>query len=224
MKKLLLSVLVLVLCVSCLCGCKSGENETNMPNGEVTTTPTPTATPIPTPEVPVTPEVVVTTPDTQQEILPEDVNVEIYGEEETVSMTAVSGTFASAGGPNFTLLVDQERYQVNDIGGYCYITLRTGMSGDVYAELGFRPGQTADSIDKGILDEYGVMSTVTKLGREPLGSYDVVHFRGETVQNIFDVYLLDVSGGCMTMVTSTTAETEAHRARLTASLETLEIN
>ena len=31
-------------------------------------------------------------------------------------------------------------------------------------------------------------------------------------------------GGCVTLVTSTTAETEAHRARLTASLETLEIN
>ena len=224
MKRLSLFVLVLALCLSCLCGCKSGESETNLPNGEVTYTPTPTATPIPTPDVPVTPEVVVTTSDTQEEQQPSDVNVEIYGEEETVSMTSVSGTFASAGGPDFTILVDQERYQVNDIGGFCYITLRTGMSGDVYAELGFRSGEAADSIGTEILDEYGVMSTVTKLGREPLGSYDVVHLRGETVQNIFDVYLLDVSGGCLTIVTSTTAETEAHRARLTASLETLEIN
>jgi len=224
MKRLIVFVLALVLCLGCFSGCKSGTEEIIKPDAEVTATPTPTVTPVPTPDVPVTPEVVVTTPDAQEEILPEDVNVEIHGEEETVSMTAVSGTFASAGGPNFTILVDQERYQVNDVGGYCYITMRTGMSGDVYAEIGFRSGQSADSIGTGIMNEYGVMSTVTELGTEQLGSHSVRHIRGTTVQNTFDVYLLDTNGGCMTLVTSTTAETEAHRARLTASLATLEIN
>ncbi|MBQ3011879.1 MAG: hypothetical protein IJD81_11875 [Oscillospiraceae bacterium] len=224
MKRLILSVLAIALCLGCFAGCKSGEGSVTTPNTEVTATPTPTATPIPTPDVPVTPEVVVTTPNVQQEQQPADVNVEIHGEEEVVTMTAVSGTFASAGGPSFTLLVDRERYQVNDVSGYCYITLRTGMSGDVYAEIGFRSGQTADSIGTGILSEYGVMSTVTDLGREQLGNNSVIHLRGETVQNIFDVYLLDTNGGCVTLVTSTTAETEAHRARLTASLESLEIH
>lgn len=224
MKRLICLVLMSVLCLSFLTGCKDGTGSVNTPNTEVTITPAPTATPIPTPDMPVTPEVVVTQPETQQEIVPEDVNVEVHGEEEVVSMTVVSGTFASAGGPNFTLLVDQERYQVNDVGGYCYVTMRTGMSGDVYAEIGFRAGQTADAIGTSILNEYGIMSTVTELGREQLGENSVLHVRGETVQNIFDVYLLDVSGGCVTLVTSTTAETEAHRSRLTASLETLEIN
>lgn len=224
MKRLICLVLVSVLCLSCLTGCKNGTGEVNTPNTEVTMTPAPTATPIPTPDVPVTPEVVVTTPNTQQGMTPEDVNVEIHGEEEVVSMTAVSGTFASAGGPNFTLLVDKDRYQVNDVGGYCYITMSTGMSGDVYAEIGFRAGETAETIGTSILNEYGVMSSVTELGSEQLGKNTVLHVRGETVQNIFDVYLLNVSGGCVTLVTSTTSETEAHRARLTASLETLEIN
>lgn len=224
MKRLFLLVLIPALCLCVLTGCKSGTNETNVPNGEVTYTPTPTATPIPTPDVPATPEVVVTVPNNTQEVRSEDVNVTIYGEEETVSMTTVSGSFASAGGPSFSLLVDRERYQVNDISGYCYVTLRTGMSGDVYAEIGFRSGETADSIGTSILNEYGVMSTVTDLGIEQLGDHTVKHVRGETVQNIFDVYLLDTNGGCITLVTSTTDETEAHRARLTASLETLEIN
>jgi len=223
MKRLILSALMLALCLSCLAGCKDGQGSINTPNEEVTGTTIPTVTPIPTPDVPVTPDVVVTTTNTQQEVVPEDVNVEIHGEEEIVTMTAVSGTFASAGGPEFTVLVDQERYQVNDVGGYCYITLRTGMSGDVYAEIGFRSGQTADGIGTSILQEYGMMTTVTDLGSEQLGSNSVRHVRGETIQNIFDAYLIDVDGGCVTLVTSTTAETEAHRARLTASLETLEI-
>lgn len=224
MKRVILWVLMLTVCLSCLAGCRDGQGTINTPNEEVTSTAIPTVTPIPTPDVPVTPEVVVTTPDAQQEVLPENVNVEIHGEEEVVSMTAVSGTFASAGGPDFTVLVDQERYQVNDVGGYCYITLRTGMSGDVYAEIGFRSGQTAAEIGTDILNEYGVMSTVTDLGSEELGKNSVLHVRGETIQNIFDAYLVDVDGGCVTLVTSTTAETDAHRARLTASLETLEIH
>lgn len=223
MKRLICCILLLAICICGLTGCKDGQNTIKTPNEEVTATAIPTVTPIPTPDVPVTPEVVVTAPDTQ-EIVPQDVNVEIHGEEEVVTMTAVSGTFASAGGPEFTVLVDQERYQVNDVGGYCYITLRTGMSGDVYAEIGFRSGQTAQQVGTGILNEYGFMSTVTDLGSEQLGQNTVLHVRGETIQNIFDAYLLDVEGGCVTLVTSTTAETEAHRARLTASLETLEIH
>ena len=223
MKRKVLLALVLALCLLVLSGCKGPGEDATTPDGEVTITPSPTPTPIPTPDVPITPEVVVTVPEDEDEVTPEDVSVEIHGEEEVVSMTTVSGTFASVGGPQFRVLVDQSRYLVNDIGGYCYITMNTGMSGDVYAEIGFRSGQSADSIGTSILNEYGVMSTVTDLGREQLGNNAVRHLRGETVQNIFDVYLIDAQGGCVTLVTSTTAETEAHRVRLTASLETLEL-
>ena len=223
MKRSVLLVLALVLCLCVFTACKGPAEDVADSTPEVTVTPTPAPTPVPTPDVPVTPNVVVTTPD-EQEVIPEDVNVEIYGEEEVVSMSSVGGNFASVGGPRFTLLVDQTRYQVNDVGGYCYITMNTGMSGDVYAEIGFRSGMTADGLKGSILNEYGVMSTVSDLGREQLGKNSVYHMRGETVQNIFDVYLIDTNGGCVTLVTSTTAETEAHRARLTASLETLELN
>lgn len=223
MKRWIVLVLAVAVCMGCFSGCTSGTDEVKQPDGDVAGTPTVTVTPIPTPDVPVTPDVVVNVNDTQTQQVPEDVNVEIHGEAETVSMSPVSGSFASAGGPQFTILVDQERYQVNDVGGYCYITMRSGMSGDVYAEIGFRQGQSAADIGTSILNEYGMMSTVTDLGTEQLGNHSVVHVRGETIQNIFDVYLLDVSGGCVTLVTSTTSETEAHRARLTASLETLEI-
>ena len=78
---------------------------------------------------------------------------------------------------------------------------------------------------KGNLSSTELMDVLEELdlGSEQLGSNSVRHVRGETIQNIFDAYLIDVDGGCVTLVTSTTAETEAHRARLTASLETLEI-
>lgn len=224
MKRLMVLGLVFALSLSCLAGCGGPGGTGETPDVQVTATPTPTLTPIPTPDTPATPDVVVAPPGANPETTPEVVNVPIYGVDEEVSMTAVNGSFASSGGPAFTLLVDQERYQVNDVGGYCYITLRTGMSGDVYAEIGYRPNSNSDALSASILSEYGVMNTEKNLGMEQLGSHTVLHLRGETIQNIFDVYLLDVDSGCVTLVTSTTAESEAHRARLTASLETLELS
>lgn len=69
-----------------------------------------------------------------------------------------------------------------------------------------------------------MMNNTLDFGEETLGSYTVHHVRGETIQNVFDVYLLDTNGGCMTMVVSTTSETTAHRDRLTGILETLQIS
>lgn len=221
MKRLFALALAVLMLLCCMAGCGGPGEDVAAP----TPTPTaePTATPIPTPDVPVTPEVVITTPQAGTELQPEDVTVQVHGEEEIVTMTEVSGSFASNGGPSFRLLVDKERYLVNDVGGYCYITLRTGMSGDVYAELGFRADTRAADIGTELLDEYGVMGVKEDLGEAWLGNNRVRHIRGETVQNVFDVYLLDAEGGCVTAVLSTTTATTAHRARLTASLESLEI-
>ena len=221
MKRLTALCLACLLLLSGLVGCMGPGEDIGADEPVVTVTPTPT--PIPTPDTPVTPNVVVTTPEAGSEVRAEDVNVEVHGEQEVLAMTEVSGSFAADGGPNFTLLVDKERYQVNDVAGYCYITLRTGMSGDVYAELGFRPDTDAAALSGVLLSEYGTMSSQQDLGEEALGGNTVRHIRGETVQNVFDAYLLETHGGCVTVVLSTTAETEAHRARLMASLETLEI-
>ena len=138
-------------------------------------------------------------------------------------MTPVSGSFAHEGGPKFTLLVDKSRYQINDVGGCAYITLPTGMSGDVYAELGFRSGVKSEEIGTKILDEYGIMGVKEEPKSGWLGNNRVSHLHGKTVQNEFDVYLLDTEGGCMTIVLSTSPYTTAHRARLMATLESLEI-
>ena len=223
MKRLTALCLACLLLLSGLVGCMGPGDDLGVDNTAVSADPNVDITPVPTPDVPITPNVVVTTPQADVEVRAEEVNIEVHGDEEVMAMTEVSGSFAADGGPNFRLMVDKERYQVNDIGGYCYVTLRTGMSGDVYAELGFRANTNAATLSNIILDEYGVMSTKQDLGDEMLGGNAVRHLRGETVQNVFDAYLLEANGGCVTMVLCTTAETEAHRARLMATLETLEI-
>jgi hypothetical protein len=208
MKRLIALTLALLLLLCCGCTPKGGEDV------EATT-------PTPAPDVPATVETVVDKISGDAETV--DVAVTIHGQEELIPMTPVSGSFAHEGGPKFTLLVDKSRYQVNDVGGYCYITLPTGMSGDVYVELGFRSEVKAEDIGTEILDEYGIMGVKVPAEQEWLGSNRVRHLHGKTVQNEFDVYLLDTEGGCMTVVLSTSPYTTAHRARLMATMESLEI-
>ena len=210
MKRLI--ALTLAMLMLLCCGCTGSGNDVAE---NVETTPTPT----PKPDVPVAAQTVVTNSKGD----PVDVAVMIHGEEEIISMTPVSGSFAAHGGPEFTLLVDRSRYAVNDVGGFCYVTLSTGMSGDVYAELGFRPEVNAKDIGTEILDEYGIMGVKEEPKSEWLGNNRVRHIHGKTVQNEFDVYLLDTEGGCMTLVLSTSPYTAAHRSRLMATLESLEI-
>lgn len=221
MKRLMILGLVLALSLCCTgCG-RDGAEEQVVPE-TVTATPIPTPTPIP--NLPVPPAIVLKKPNAQQEVLPVEVAVEIHGRQELVLMTPVWGSFASTGGPDFQLLVDTERYQVNEVEGYCYLTVPTGMSGDVYGEIGFRPGVRAKDLAATILSEYGVMNAQEAFGTRKLGDHEVLYVQGQTIQNIFDVYLLEVSGGCLTLVTSTTPETDAHKARLTACLESLTLS
>ena len=209
MKRLLVSLLALVMLLCCGC----------TPMGEAGTEPTPSPTPMP--QVPAQAQTVLDKRQGDEETV--EVSVTIHGTEERIPMTPIGGSFAHEGGPRFTLLADTSRYQVNDVGGCAYITLPTGMSGDVYVELGFRPAAKAKELETDILDEYGTMGVKEEPETVWLGNNRVTHIHGKTVQNEFDVYLIDTEGGCMTAVLSTSPYTEAHRARLMASLESLEL-
>lgn len=215
----------------CLCallllsGCDIPTKENTHGEDEVVTvTPPPTPTPIPTPDAPVDPSLVVKKPSYTEEPKEKEITLMINGEEETVTLTYVSGSFSGLGGPDFSLYVDQWRYQVNAMSGYCYLTLRTGMSGDVYGELGFRENTTAEKLASTILSEYGVTTPAPKGHTLTLGTNEALYVHGETIGNVYDVYLIDVDGGCVTLVVCTTPATQAHNTRLTACLETLELS
>ena len=202
-------LIALALCLLLLAGCGGTVAETVTPTPE----PTPRTVPLPV-------QTVVTA------IGSDTCTAAVEGQSgtEAVTMTEVLGTFAHLGGPDFRLYADLARYQINDTGTCCYMTLHTGMSGDVYGELGFRFGARSEELAETLPNEYGNILLCGDFGMEQLGDHSVRHVRGETVQNIFDVYLLDTPEGCITMVISSTAQTEHHRNRLLASFERLKIS
>lgn len=210
-RNFLAMTLALLLCVSLLSGCR----RTDEPDPK----PTPTAAPDTLPD---TPDTIVNLPDPDTDPETEDFTLEIEGISEQVSMTLVSGSFRLMGGPDFSLYVDKTQYQVNDVDGFCYITNDIG---NAYAEIGFRETATASALSGSLLREYGTMQNTEDLGEETLGGYTARLLLGTTMDSVFTAYLIDVDGGCVTLVTCVPFEdVEGHGTRLKASLETLELS
>lgn len=203
-------LLALVLCLSLLTGCHTADPE-------------PTPTPTPSADVEITPDIpntIVNVEDPETTPATEEFTLELEGIPEDVSMTEVKGTFAHMGGPAFSLYVDKTRYEVTDVDGYCYITLEAGDS--VYGEIGFRPDTDAKTLSGTLLREYGNMQRTEDLGTVALGENTAHEITGATMYSVFDAYLIDVEGGCVTVVICTPTEAvEGHGTRLLASFETL---
>lgn len=200
------------LCLGLLAGC-GGRSD-----------PEPTPTPTPAEETQTTPDIpgtIVDIPDPENTPETEDFTLELEGMSEQVTMTLVEGQFPD--GPKFSLYVDKERYTVNEIDGYCYLTTDAGDS--IYAEIGFRPGGTAKDLSGSLLREYGTMQSTESYGETRLGENPARHIGGRTMASIYDAYLIDVDGGCVTLVLCYPPEAaEGAAVRLLASLETLTLS
>lgn len=153
------------------------------------TDPPPEETPSPTEK----PQTIVKVPEPDQQ--PDTTISTVDGEE--VTLTLVSGSFQRTGGPDFSLYVDKNRYQVNDVDGCCYITTDEGST---YAEIGFRPETDAETLSAGFLSEYGNMQDSSDLGEQTLGSNSVRKLAGRTMDSAFEAFLLNTEEGCVTMV------------------------
>ena len=207
MKRTLAYFLALCLLLGALGAC----NRTNQPPEE-------------TPEPTEKPQTIVKVPEPDQP--PETMSETVNGEE--VTLTLVSGSFQRTGGPDFSLYVDKNRYQVNDVDGCCYITTDEGST---YAEIGFRPETDAETLSAGFLGEYGNLQDSSDLGEQTLGSNTVRKLAGRTMDSAFEAFLLDTDGGCVTMVVcspigdmSPMSATATDAVRLVDALRTLTLS
>lgn len=209
MKRNLCTLLALCLLLGSFWGCRDKDE------GEYQE-PTPTQTP--------GPQTIVDVP--KDDDLPETMDTTVNGEE--VTMTLVSGSFARLGGPDFSLYVEKERYTVNDVEGCCYIT---DDAGTTYAEIGFRENVTAETLSGTLLREYGNLQSSSDDGDTDFGDYTARHLAGQTMDSVFEAFLVDVDGGCVTMVVcspigdaSPTGSILPEAARLVQSLQTIKLS
>lgn len=176
MKRKLCVLLTLCLLLGSLWGCQK-------------TDPEPTPTPSPTQG----PQTIVDVPDENDQ--PDTMDTTVNGEE--VTLTLVTGSFRRLGGPDFSLYVNKTRFQVNDVDGCCYLTTEEGRT---YAEIGFRENTDAETLSSTFLREYGNLQDSSDMGEQTIGENTARQLAGYTMDSAFEAWLIDVEGGCVTLV------------------------
>lgn len=191
MKRNLIALgLLLVLCLGLFSGCRREQD------------PEPTPTPTPSPSqnlTPPVPSMIITTPAPETTPEVQEFTMTENGEEVTYQGTKVEGQFPD--GPQFSWYVDLDAFQINEVDGCCYLIPKNAGDAKIYLELTFRPGATAADLAETILGEYGTMVRTEERDGAKLAGQDPVVRYGETMTEQFYAQLIDVDGGCLTVVT-----------------------
>lgn len=165
-----------------------------------------------------TPEIILGSGETQDRADLSDVSVSGG----SVSMALVTGSFAQRGGPDFSLYLDKDTFEMTEIDGHCYFCLHGDFSANVYLELAYIDGADAQPLAATLLDDYGILTDPQNNGTVQFGDYEAVNVQGSTVDTKLDAYIIQTSRGCITLVLCTPDGTmQSYYNSLYASMTTL---
>lgn len=165
-----------------------------------------------------TPEIILGSGDTQGR----DDKSDIATDGGSVSMSLVTGSFAQRGGPDFSLYLDKETFQMTEIDGYCYFSLTGDEGASLYLELAYHAGADAQTLAGTLLNDYGLVAEPQNNGTVQLGGYEAINVQGSTLETRLDAYLIQTAQGCVTLVLSTPGDRLSNFSHsLRASMQTL---
>lgn len=140
----------------------------------------------------------------------------------SVSMSLVTGSFAQRGGPDFSLYLDKETFQMTENDGYCYFSLSGGAGASLYLEIAYHDGADAQTLAGELLKSYGIVAEPQNNGAVQLGGYAAVNVQGSALETRLDAYVIETAHGCITLVLCTPGGAGGASAdSLRASMETL---
>ena len=113
-------------------------------------------------------------------------------------VTLVSGSFAMRGGPNFSLYLDKETFQLIEMEGRCYFA-PVSESGTLYLEIAYHPGSEAKNLSGSILWDYGVIIQSDDPEQVELSGQSALHLKAKTMETQIESWLVDVEGGCVSL-------------------------
>lgn len=146
------------------------------------------------------------------------------GEKEQ-NATLISGSFALRGGPDFSLYLDADTFQLIETEGRCYFAPKDD-SGTLYLEIAYHPGSTAQSLSESVLWDYGVIIQSDTPEQGSLNDQTALHLKGKTMETQLEAWLLQVDNGCVSLTLcapggdSTAKYQSLAASMLTFSLET----
>lgn len=165
-----------------------------------------------------TPEIILGSGDAQER----DDALNVATDSGSVAMTLVTGSFAQRGGPDFSLYLDKETFQMTESGGHCYFSLRDSSGASLYLELAYHDGADAQTLAGALLSDYGIVADPQIQETAQLGDYEAANVQGRALETQLDAYVLQTAHGCITLVLCTPGNvTVAGADSLRASMETL---
>lgn len=140
----------------------------------------------------------------------------------SVAMALVTGSFAQRGGPDFSLYLDKETFQMTENDGYCYFSLDGDAGASLYLEVAYHDGAGAQTLAETLLNDYGIVANPQNNGAVQIGDYEAVNVQGSALETRLDAYVIETAHGCITLVLCTPGDTMAVYAdSLRASMATL---
>ncbi len=145
------------------------------------------------------------------------------GDEEQQT-TLVAGSFALRGGPDFSLYLDQSRFQLIENEGRCYFCPQND-GGDLYLEIAYFNGVSADRLAPSVFQDYGIIIQASDVEATELNGHAAKHVTAKTMENQFEAYVFDSEGGCVTMVfCGSDAVSETTQQALHTSMESFQLS
>lgn len=140
--------------------------------------------------------------------------------EQTLDTNLISGSFALRGGPDFSLYLDTETFQLIETEGRCFFA-PTDDSGTLYLEITFHPNVASQALSESILWDYGVIIQSDTPEQAKLNGQNALHLKAKTMETQLESWLLDVNDGCVSLtLCAPGGDTTAKYHSLAASMET----
>ena len=138
--------------------------------------------------------------------------------------TLVAGSFAQRGGPDFSLYLDQDTFQLIENEGRCYFTPQDSAS-NLYLEIAYFNGVEADVLAPSVFQDYGIIIQASDVGDAELNGHAAKHVTAKTMENNYEAYVLDSESGCVTLVfCSSDAISEKTQQALHSSLQSFQLS
>ena len=136
----------------------------------------------------------------------------------------MAGSFALRGGPNFSLYLDQDRFQLIENEGRCYFCPQND-GGDLYLEIAYFNGVKAERLAPSVFQDYGIIIQASDVADAELNAQPAKYVTAKTMENHYEAYVLDSDAGCVTLVfCGSDALSESTQQALRASMESFQLS
>ena len=138
--------------------------------------------------------------------------------------TLVAGSFALRGGPDFSIYLDRDRFQLIENEGRCYFCPQND-GGDLYLEIAYFNGVSAERLAPSVFQDYGIIIQAGDVENAELNGHAAKHVTAKTMENNFEAYVLDSETGCVTLVfCGSDAISKTSQQALLSSMGTFQIS